>query len=95
MCKLNQLVPKGNYCYSYTGRISIENKVIDENGRKVSSKFYFMPETKLCPFWKSFAEKNAYCIYLQQKSEAGGFTHLLWDQVKKCSINNDDDLTIF
>jgi hypothetical protein len=80
-------IPHGEYCYSYTGRVLINDKVIDGSGEIVSVDYYLMPETKICPFWNRIEEGGAICTFTRQISEYGDFHNLIWDQVKECGKN--------
>ena len=63
---------------------------------KIPKGFYCYDTNGVCPYWsinknKSY-QNNGYCSYLKQ----GGWEYphfgLLWDQVKDCNINTEDDL---
>lgn len=84
-------IPAGAYCYSYTGRLVVCNRVKDRDGTLIRlSKYYIKPETKTCDFWKSDGTGGATCTMLNIHSEYGDFD-LLWDQIKICDINFDVD----
>lgn len=55
----------------------------DEKGKQIT-----------CPYWsltKSYPkQENGYCSYLKKGDWEGYCTHL-WDQVKECEINRDDE----
>lgn len=92
---LQKLIPEGDYCYTYTGRVKIGNMVIGAGGVHQRVDYYCMPETKSCPFWNSVGEGSAHCTFLEHTSEYGhgsdeGFD-LLWDQIKECGINTRPD----
>jgi hypothetical protein len=54
----------------------------DENGKS--------RQGKVCPHWQG-TEKGAICKLLKEEHhEYCGF-HLVWDQVKECGINLDDE----
>lgn len=71
------LIPVGSYCYTPLGYINGKYKV------------------KHCPFWKIRADKpeqdNGYCSFLKMGDWEADYTTHLWDGVKECGINNDDD----
>jgi hypothetical protein len=81
------LIPHGDYCYSYTGRMLINNRVISSDGslKKIDS-YYLTSETKTCPFWKATVNQGAICSFLNIESNYGDID-LLWDQIKICNIN--------
>lgn len=93
--QLHPLIPMGDYCYSYTGKMLINDKVIGHDGEIVRSmNYYAIPETKKCPFWNKLPDDGAYCSFLEHTSgvdgnEDSGFD-LLWDQIKECGVNLDD-----
>jgi hypothetical protein len=79
---LKFVIPRGQYCYNYTGRRLITNKVIDSNGEYKEVDFYVLPEIRTCPFWVGhMAEGRAFCTYLD--SGEG----LIFDQIKECGVN--------
>lgn len=93
---LEPLIPTGHYCYSYTGRIMINNKVINSDGELVHANYYFIPETIVCPFWKSLGSEGAFCTHTGKTSKRGGTESLMWDQIKECGVNvPDENLDIF
>ena len=71
------IIPKGLYCWSY---------IKDKSGK---DKIY------LCPFWSIKKSKpyqeNGYCKYLKMGDWNSNYLSLLWDQVKECGINMDED----
>lgn len=79
-----KVIPHGPYCYRALGAEKAANG---------------MPILKIksCPFWKSRPDKpaqaNGYCRFLKVGDFTGGRrgTMLLWDQVKECGINFEDD----
>lgn len=81
-------IPHGPYCYEI---VEWSEKISLENG-----KFYCRPlKYKVCPYWELREDKpeqdNGYCRYLGIGDwEDDGFG-LLWDQVKACGINEDDE----
>jgi len=38
------------YCYDFTGRTKMANKIFSENGKLITVEPFPMPETKYCPF---------------------------------------------
>lgn len=88
---LEPLIPEGDYCYSYTGRIKINNKVIGFDGELRPASYYFSPETKTCPFWKSVGGGNAFCAHTNKTSEYGEIDNMVWDQIKECDVNRSDE----
>ena len=77
-------IPKGYYCYRREGRISIDlNKT---HGT-------FQEVRNLCPHWGSdptqHSQENGYCRLLNLRDWEHGT--LLWDQVKECNFNIEDD----
>lgn len=86
-------IPRGPYCYSHTGRVVISNVYIGWDGERHTGGHYFKPEIAPCPFWEGRDNGNAYCAYLKESSEYGDFGNLLWDQVKECGVNDEDDFT--
>jgi hypothetical protein len=95
--ELGKLVPLGGYCYSYTGRIAISNKLITHEGKpRTTSHYYFIPETIPCPFWNQVNDDGlAYCSYMEKTSKWGEMDNLLWDQIKECEVNEGDYETLF
>jgi len=92
---LNPLIPEGDYCYTYTGRIRIDNGVIGYDGEQEEVDYYFIPETRPCPFWKAAGGGSAYCAYSGKLSEYEDFTNMVWDQIKECGVNVNEDLNLF
>lgn len=79
--KDTSVIPKGIYCYT------IKNVEMTENGPIVHKN--------RCPYWSLNPNKesqdNGYCSFLNVgdwESPTGG---LLWDMVKECGINDDDE----
>lgn len=92
---LSPLIPKGDYCYTRTGRTVIDDRVWDHDEYR-SVSYYFRPETKVCPFWKSAGKEAAYCAYMGVSSDRETCDNLIWDQVKECGLNPDDTIhTLF
>lgn len=55
---------------------------------------YYGIKGKTCPYWKMVGVKCGYCAYDDMSDEdyhQGGYFSLLWDQVKECDINTEDD----
>lgn len=75
--RAEELIPRGNYCYTMTDPPSSENG--------------FRLKTKLCPFWSNNPDQpdqgSGYCSYLKQGDWMENGTSLLWDQVKECGVN--------
>lgn len=75
--RAEELIPRGNYCYTMTEEPSSENR--------------FRLKIKLCPFWSNNPDQpdqgSGYCSYLKQGDWMENGTFLLWDQVKECGIN--------
>ena len=83
-------VPQGLYCYGTTG---VVEEVYDDKGQ-VQLKH----EMRRCPYWKQRKDKpdqlSGYCRLMKSgdwMSFDKGGTMLLWDQVKECGINPDDE----
>lgn len=76
------VIPLGSYCYSRIG-------MIEEPGRPPRMKI------KPCPYWGHDPDKPAqqegYCALLGQGDWEPDGPFLLWDQVKECGLNYDDD----
>lgn len=78
------VIPAGSYCYTPI-------RMIEEPGRPPRMKI------KHCPYWGHDFDKprqqTGYCALLGQgdwdPDPNGPF--LLWDQVKECGLNDDDD----
>jgi len=73
-------IPPGHYCYKRLQPYPNSNHLTRLN-------------IEVCPYWSCDRNKppqeNGYCAYL----EAGDWEHggLLWDQVKECGINEDEE----
>jgi hypothetical protein len=80
---LKFIIPRGDYCYSFTGRLRISNQYIDCDGElKETDRYFSIPETRTCPFWAGKqSEGKALCTYLQKEGD------LIWDQIKECGEN--------
>jgi len=66
----------------------------EEQAKKVISKgVYCYDENGTCPFWEMRTDKreqeNGYCHWLQEGDWEEKGSSLLWDQCKKCGINDD------
>ncbi len=65
---------------------------------KIPKGLYCYDENGTCPYWslskKGGIQNNGYCAYLKVGDwESDGWISLLWDSVKECGLNtNDDDL---
>jgi len=73
------VIPAGAYCYRPVST--------DENGcLKIS----------LCPYWgrddSRPAQESGYCAYLGSGDWESEGISLLWDQVKECGLNDDDEV---
>jgi hypothetical protein len=77
--KDESIIPKGSYCYAF-------------HGWKIGEE----PKTTICPYFthkgvsKETGRHLAYCKFLEQ-GEENPDTMLLFDQVKECGINTDDE----
>ena len=86
--KVSDFIPHGLYCYTYL-------TVDDECGDATIKK---------CPYWDFYTEKKfgkiapefngeedllGYCHYLKDGDWGGTF--LLWDQVKECCVNLEEE----
>lgn len=83
------VVPQGLYCYTPKGPMQ---PVTLADGTEALR----MP-TRSCPYWKRRgdkpAQRNGYCRLMKcgDFTAGGRGTMLLWDQVKECGINVDED----
>lgn len=82
-----KLIPSGNYCYSYTGRVVIDNRVWDRSGELIKADYFVHPEIAPCPFWKGEDNGSAKCEFTGDRSQYGELESLLWDQIKECGVN--------
>jgi hypothetical protein len=61
---------------------------------KIPKGIYCYDENGICPYWKRCLDiekqQNGYCEYLEKGDWEMDFG-LLWDQVKECGINEDDE----
>lgn len=89
------MIPEGDYCYTTTGRVRIQNKMFDEDGEEITRSYYFMPETITCPFWKATGNGGAHCSHLNEDSEYMDPSSLVWDQVKSCGENRGEGYNLF
>ena len=76
-------IPKGYYCYtSITTDQQPSNTLL---GRRCTP----------CPYWGMDSSKerqnNGFCTFLNTRDWDDTSGGLLWDQVKDCGINVDDD----
>ena len=73
-------IPCGEYCYALL-----------EIGKN-DSGVPFM-RTKKCPFWANDTNEpqNAYCAVLGEDDDSCEGLSLIWDQVKECGYNIDED----
>lgn len=86
MEKAEAVIPHGIYCYTHTGKMVTKTL---QTGEIVE-----VPETVVCPYWKLRKDKpyqrNGYCRFMKEGDWQGPFG-LLWDQVKECGVNYDED----
>lgn len=78
------VIPKGMYCYQV-----VSDWIIPENGGLP----YF--KTKMCPYWsinKNYPkQENGYCAFLGTGDWMFPGFGLIWDQVKECGENLEED----
>lgn len=52
-----------------------------------------------CPHWRHLPEyheqESGYCTYLKKGDADEDGTFILWDQVKECGLNYDDEYEFF
>lgn len=92
--KDTSVIPKGHYCYGIVGNTMIKR---DADGNAYADPNGFI-ETKRCPYWSINPrwpkQSNGYCSYGEvgdwQENRAGWWG-MLWDQLKSCDVNRDDD----
>jgi hypothetical protein len=72
---MEKVIPKGPYCYTATGWAT-------ENGKTVL-------KTIRCPYWERQDGKTR-CSFLNKTEDDEGYD-LLWDSVKCCNENWDDE----
>lgn len=91
---MEELIPKGQYCYSYTGKVKICNRVLDKGDVVVVPHYFVLPETKYCPFYERVNEsrEDAICKFTNEYSEYGDLESLVWDGIKNCGINIYNDI---
>lgn len=62
---------------------------------KIPSGIYCYDETGVCPYWRKHPNKieqeSGYCLFLKKGDWMKDGTMLLWDAVKECGINSDDE----
>lgn len=78
---LHPEIPKGMYCYTSLKVINIPEDP------------HALPIIKvdgLCPHWKK-TEKGARCEFLNEEHNKWCGYHLVWDQVKECGINREEE----
>lgn len=72
------VIPKGFFCYTAQGEF--------EDGK--------MP-IKTCPYWSIDASQpeqaNGYCKFLKKGDWMEDGTWLVWDQIKACGINEEEN----
>ena len=77
-------IPKGYYCYRRAGCIVV-------NQDQTQGKFQIV--RNMCPHWGRnpayHRQENGYCTLLDLRDWEHGT--LLWDQVKECRFNMEDD----
>ena len=83
--KDTSVIPEGSYCHG---------KVVSiPDSRQPMGVRLETPE--MCPYWTSRTDRpkqeDGYCKFLE-KGDGDDKIFLLWDQVKACGINEDDDL---
>ena len=80
LLEAEKYIPFGHYCYKGTGEINPET-----HGRIIIS----------CPFWDYDDERGeqscGYCHLLKKGDWEDEVFGLLWDQVKSCNVNMDED----
>lgn len=94
IAKDTSVIPKGSYCYRHTGKMITADKVFSE-GKWIDSAPHEIPEIQMCPYWSLREDKphmeNGHCGYLESGDwESDGFS-LLWDQVKECGVNDEEE----
>lgn len=47
--------------------------------------------TKICPYWQRVGKFNGKCHYLNIEDESSQMITHLWDQLKECNINMDNN----
>ena len=56
---------------------------------------YCYDENGICPYWDIKLDKpeqeNGYCKYLNRGDWEVDYLSLLWDQVKECGVNENDE----
>lgn len=83
------LIPAGMYCYTPLEAPSPANDY----------RYRVQP----CPYWSVDAKAElehgvqlaGYCGYLQRGDWMAGHLSLLWDQVKECGINAEEEAPLF
>jgi len=92
-------IPKGYYCYTSvtTGHEpsdAVHNKLLEIFGEPASSTMPIRRCTP-CPYWGMDASRerqnNGFCTFLNTRDWDDSSGGLLWDQVKDCGINVDDE----
>lgn len=76
------VIPPGPYCYTQKG----DPIILDGIPR--------IPIQR-CPYWSLREDKprqeNGYCAFLERGDWEDGPLSLLWDQVKECGINSEEE----
>ena len=90
LAKINDrsFIPQGMYCH---GPLTQEG--VNENG------FPILKAHKMCPYWSNDPnlpdQANGVCSFMGLRDgdidSLGNQVWLLWDQVKECGINDEDD----
>lgn len=90
MGKDESVIPKGRFCYSFTGKM--KKQFLYTWGQEIE-----YPETIRCPYWHhhppGMPDETAYCEYLDSIGEwdIEGCYPLLWDQCKECGVNMPEE----
>ena len=63
---------------------------------KIPKGLYCYDANGICPYWSlsknGGVQNNGYCAYLELGDwEPDGWISLLWDGVKECGLNTNDD----
>lgn len=85
-------IPNGEYCYEHNRKmLTINNRVFkDQDTVLAVSGPYLIPTTSNCPYWNRNHDGTFYCSATGTTSEWGDLV-LLWDQVKCCGYNLEND----
>lgn len=67
----------------------------DLDKTKIPKGYYCYDKNGICPYWEKRDDKpemeSGYCRFLGVGDWEQKHLSLLWDQVKECGENNDDD----